>query len=96
MNAHTQATENQYGTLQHKSFESAVFALLAAEFPNLSGTLARKALASALGELARKFHPESSHVAAGQIVWIAAATEAKGSYGAKIEVECIAYNPQGK
>jgi hypothetical protein len=85
MNAHTQATENQYGTLQHKSFESAVFALLAAEFPNLSGSLARKALASALGELARKFHPESSHVAAGQMVWIAAAIEAKGSYGAKIE-----------
>jgi Protein of unknown function (DUF1670) len=85
MSTQAETVSNQYGTLQYKTLESACHAFIAKEFPGIAGSIARKSLAAAFCGMVRQFHPEISHVAVGQLVWIAAGKDAKGSYGAKIE-----------
>jgi hypothetical protein len=85
MNTQTDVIQNQYSTLQYKTLESAIYAFFETHLPGLAGPIARKALVAAFSDIVRQFHPEISHVAAGQLVWTAAGKDAKGAYGAKIE-----------
>jgi hypothetical protein len=67
--------------LMAKTFESAVLQFLEQEFPHLTGPLTRKTFVEALQNLIEQFYPATSHIKAGQMLWIAVATEDRPGYG---------------
>jgi DNA-binding CsgD family transcriptional regulator len=76
---------NCYGPQTHKTFEGALLAYLANEFPQLAGDRARVAVARGMIEMVHRYYPETTHLRQGQTVWPTIAKDETSSYGKKIE-----------
>jgi len=73
-----------FGPQQYKTFQGALEAFLANEFPQLSGKLARIALVNGIYQMVRKFFPDTSHLKQGQVLWTTIHKDERGAYGKTI------------
>lgn len=73
-----------FGPQQYKTFQGALEAFLANEFPQLSGKLARVALVNGIYQMVRKFFPDTSHLKQGQVLWTTIHKDERGAYGKTI------------
>lgn len=74
-----------YEPQTHKTFEGALMAYFATEFPQLSGARARLAVVRGLVEMVHRYFPATSHLRQGQVVWPTVAKDEVSSYGKKID-----------
>jgi hypothetical protein len=74
-----------YEPQTHKTFEGALIAYFATEFPQLSGGRARLAVVRGLVEMVHRYFPATSHLRQGQTVWPTVDKSEVGSYGKKID-----------
>lgn len=58
-----------YEPQTHKTFEGALLAYFANEFPQLSGDRARIAVVRGLVDMVTRYFPATSHLSQGQIIW---------------------------
>lgn len=77
--------ESLYEPQTHKTFEGALMAYFATEFPQLSGERARLAVVRGLVEMVHRYFPTTTHLRQGQTVWPTVAKDEVSSYGKKIE-----------
>lgn len=73
-----------YEPQTHKTFEGALLAYFANEFPQLSGDRARIAVVRGLVDMVTRYFPATSHLSQGQIIWPTVAKDELSSYGKKI------------
>lgn len=76
---------NTYEPQTHKTFEGALLAYFANEFPQMSGERARVAVVRGMVEMVHRYFPATSHLRQGQVVWPTVAKDELSSYGKKIE-----------
>lgn len=90
---------NTYAPQTHKSFEGALMAYFATEFPQLSGERARLAVVRGLVDMVHRYFPATSHLRQGLIIWPTVAKDELSSYGKKINqtrlvsIWCVAKTP---
>lgn len=79
-----QRAKDTFGPQCYKTFEGALNSFIAAECPQIGGLLSRKALVNAIAQLVTAHYPNSTHMAQGQIRWVAVHKDEKSSYGKTI------------
>jgi gas vesicle protein len=74
-----------YGPTAQKTFDGALCAFFANEFPQLAGTRARQAIVQGIVDMVHQYFPETTHLKQGQTTWISVDKNAINSYGKTID-----------
>lgn len=75
----------KYAASERKTFHSCLCHLLQTEFPGTFGPAVTHLFADRIHELHERCHPPLSHVKAGQVLWLAVATDERPSRSKRIE-----------
>jgi hypothetical protein len=73
-----------YGPQAQKTFTGAMEAFFSAEFPQLAGGCARRAVVQAIVNMVHQFYPSTTNLRQGQTTWVSVAKDEVAAYGKTI------------
>jgi len=81
MNKNLSHLQAVYGPMNFKNFPGALESFFAEECPQLGGLKTRQVLVQSITEMVSSFHPETSRMKQGQVLWTTVDRDEKCSYG---------------